>query len=109
MYRVAPATLQTRVAELEYGRFTDGLHTFVVRQATSVPDTVRVHALDVAPCRYWVVVLTDVGTTKVDATWCGTWTKSNIAWRAQVFERTFALFFRDRPRLVNLTAARGNR
>lgn len=55
----------------EHGTFTDDRDLFSVRSATSDPGTVRVHAVGAPPAAYFMVVLTEVGTPRVDAAWCG--------------------------------------
>lgn len=92
-------------AELEYGRFTDGRTAFAVRQTTSVPDTVRVHAIGTHASAYWTLVLTNVGRGKAaQATWCGEWAGRSPAWKALALRHAFALFYQDRPRKLLRTA-----
>lgn len=96
MYGVAaPATHP--VVELEHGAFTDGVYEFVVRSTTSDPGVIRVHAVNADPSALWVAVLTDVGTTNVDATWCGAWQYKSPTWKAQCAALTFRTYLNEQP------------
>lgn len=98
MYRtVETPTVNDRTAELEHGTFTDRIHEFSVRSTTTVPGIVRVHALNTGPERYWVLVLTDVGSDLVDAAWCGSWARRSVPWKAAFVNWAFHLYFTGRP------------
>jgi hypothetical protein len=101
MYRPAETpTVTGGQAELEHGTFTDRIHEFSVRSATTVPGVVRVHALHTRPKNYWVLVLTDVGSDRVDAVWCGTWADRSIPWKAAFVDWAFHLYFTGSPKLL---------
>lgn len=61
------------------------------------PRLVRVHVVNAAPGALWVAVLTDVGTEKVDAIWCGQWECRSAAWKAQCAALTFRTYLNDQP------------
>lgn len=98
MYRVDTSpTVELPAAVLEHGTFNDGICEFAVRSASTDPGIVRVHAIGVPQQDYWVLVLTDVGTSFVGATWIGQWEMRSAVWKACFVAWTFHLYFGPLP------------
>lgn len=95
------------VAEVEYGRFDDMQHQFVVRATSTVPGILRVHCLNRGPEGFWVAVITDPGTTGVDATWCGMWAKQSASWRRCCADLVFRCFYKNQPTIHKLYSRSG--
>lgn len=97
MHEVIKAPAVPEVAELEYGTFHDDRFKYAIRAATTDPGVVRVHCLNGGPALYWVVVLTEVRTPRVNAIWGNAWAQRGSTWKRLCLEWAFRSYFCNRP------------